>query len=66
MLIKIAGVCLLLIGVALALPLLGMVLVGILSFVWLLVKVALVVGLCYWGWCWFKGCRPNWPKGTAR
>lgn len=59
--IKIAGVLLLVAGVALAMGMLAGIVVGLAGFLWLMVKVAVVCGLTFWGWRWL-----HHPSGWAK
>ena len=58
---KIGGAFLLVAGIAMAFALFGSLVMGALGMVMVLLKVLLVVGLAYWGWCWINGRRPRWP-----
>ena len=59
---KIAGAFLLVGGIALAFPLFGSLVMGVFGAFVFLLKLALVIGLVYWGWCWISDRRPSWPK----
>ena len=59
---KIGGAFLLVGGIVLAFPLFGSIVAGTLGVMFFLVKVVLVGGLAYLGWCWISGRKPNWPK----
>ena len=52
---KIGGAVALVAGLALALALFGSLVSGALGALVFLVKVLVVVGLAYWGWCWITG-----------
>ena len=61
MLLKIAGIFLLVVGVALAVGMLAGIAAGLVGLLWLMVKAAVVCGLTFWGWRWLHH-RSGWAK----
>ena len=59
---KIAGAVLLVAGGLLAFSLFGHLVVGTFGFVALALKLAVVLGLVYWGWRWLNGREVRWPR----